>query len=152
MENEQRFTATIHKAAGKATIVIPFRPGDIWGTRERYHITGSVNGNTIRGPLKEEDGRYLLVLGPAWLRDNGLGGGDIVDVVIRPEGPQVDQLPSDISAALDLNAQARSFFENLPTFYRKNFMRWIESAKRPETRAARIAEMVVLLKEGKRER
>ena len=47
---------------------------------------------------------------------------------------------------------ARRLFESLPTFYRKNFLRWIESAKRPETRARRIAETVATLKAGKRER
>ena len=44
------------------------------------------------------------------------------------------------------------FFESLPTFYRKNFMRWIDSAKRPETRAKHIAEVIETLKAHKRER
>ena len=47
---------------------------------------------------------------------------------------------------------AGRFFESLPTIYRKNFMRWIDGAKRPETRAKRIAETVATLKSGKRER
>jgi hypothetical protein len=34
-------------------------------------------------------------------------------------------------------------------FYRKNFLRWIDQAKRSETRAARIAEMVKMLEGGK---
>ena len=37
-------------------------------------------------------------------------------------------------------------------FYRRNYVRWIESAKRPETRAARIADTVALLKAGKRQK
>jgi hypothetical protein len=152
MENEQHFNATIQKLAGKVMIEIPFRPDEIWGTRERYHITGSINGKTIRGALGEKVGKYYLMLGPAWLRDNGMGEQEIVSVVLRPEGPQIEQLPEDIAVVLDPEDQARAFFESLPTFYRKNFMRWVESAKRPETRAARIAMMVALLKDGKRER
>ena len=58
----------------------------------------------------------------------------------------------DIAAALDADLEARRFFESLATFYRKNFIRWIECAKRPETRAKRIAEPVATLKSGKRER
>jgi uncharacterized protein YdeI (YjbR/CyaY-like superfamily) len=40
----------------------------------------------------------------------------------------------------------------LATFYRNNYIRWIESAKRPETRRGRIAEMVDLLKAGTKQR
>jgi uncharacterized protein YdeI (YjbR/CyaY-like superfamily) len=74
-----------------------------------------------------------------------------------PEGPQTAALSAesgsaDIGDALQREREVSAFFDALPTFYRKNFIRWIESAKRPETRAARIAEMVELLKDGKRER
>ena len=61
-------------------------------------------------------------------------------------------LAADITEALAAAPAAQAFFDALPTFYRKNFMRWIDSAKRPATRAAHIAEMVELLKAGKRER
>ncbi|GMV87457.1 MAG: hypothetical protein AMXMBFR81_03880 [Chthonomonas sp.] len=54
--------------------------------------------------------------------------------------------------ALALEPEARRFFDSLPTFYRNNYARWLKDAKRPETRAKRLAEMVALLKEGKRER
>jgi len=40
----------------------------------------------------------------------------------------------------------------MPSFYRNNQARWIASAKRPETRARRIAEVVDLAKRGQRER
>jgi len=40
----------------------------------------------------------------------------------------------------------------LATFYRNTYIKWIESAKRPETRAARIEEMVQLLKAGKKQK
>ena len=47
---------------------------------------------------------------------------------------------------------AARFFDSLPSFYRNNHARWIESAKRPDTRAKRIAEVVDLCARGKRER
>jgi uncharacterized protein YdeI (YjbR/CyaY-like superfamily) len=64
----------------------------------------------------------------------------------------VGPLAEDIAAALAAEPDARRFFESLATFYRKNFMRWIEGARRPETRAKRIAETVATLTSGKRER
>ena len=73
-------------------------------------------------------------------------------VMLQPEGPQADALEPDLAAALADAPDARVFFTSLPTFYRKNFVRWILSAKQPQTRAARIAEWVRLLRAGQRER
>ncbi len=148
----QRFKTTVAKAGSRTYIAIPFDPNETWGVKQRHYITGSINGCTVRGSLGSDGSQYFLPLGAAWRRDNGVEAGMDVDVELTPEGPQAATLAPDIVAALDSEPQARQFFESLTTFYRKNFIRWIESAKRPETRSARIAEMVALLKAGKRER
>jgi uncharacterized protein YdeI (YjbR/CyaY-like superfamily) len=70
----------------------------------------------------------------------------------QAEGPQAETLSSDIALALKAEPNAQAFFESLATFYRNNYIRWIESAKRPETRARRIGEMIDLLKEGKKQK
>jgi hypothetical protein len=148
----QRFDAVIEKSGTKHFIVLPFDPNNVWGDKQRHDITGTVNGCDIRGPLGLEEGAYVLSLGPAWRRDHQLEAGAAVAVVLDSEGPQVDALAPDLSEALSAHAQARTFFESLPTFYRKNYIRWVEGAKRPETRSARIAEMIKLLDAGKREK
>lgn len=150
--NAQHFTATITKSGNKAMIVLPFDPNQVWATKEQHHITGSVNGYTVRGPLGFDGTQYYVSLGVAWRRDNGLDGATSVEVVLAPEGPQSSTMASDIVVALDAEPQARTYFEGLATFYRKNYVRWIEGAKRPATRSARIAEMIRLLKDGQKER
>jgi uncharacterized protein YdeI (YjbR/CyaY-like superfamily) len=72
--------------------------------------------------------------------------------MLAPEGPQADTLAPDIVDALESEPEARACFESLATFYRNGYVRWIESAKRPETRSARITEMLSLLKAGKKQR
>ena len=62
-------------------------------------------------------------------------------------------MDEDIVAALDADLEAARFFDGLASFYRKNFLRWIGATKRrPELRAQRIAELVELMKAGKKER
>lgn len=148
----RRFEAKAAGSGGRVFVPVPFDPNDAWGQKEKHYITGTVNGCPVRGPLEAADGAYRVPLGAAWRRDNGLKAGDKVQVELAPEGPQVKAMPPDVARALSAEPAARAFFEGLATFYRKNFMRWIESAKRPETRAKRITEMVVLLKAGKREK
>ena len=146
------FKATVAANDGKVFIAVPFDPNEAWGARQRHHITGAINEHRIRGELHQDGDRYYYPLGPAFRRDTGIQTGDKVVVTLAPEGPQQDNMAQDITTALAAQPNALAFFESLPTFYRKNYIRWIDSAKRPETRAAHIAEMVTLLKAGKRER
>ena len=148
----QTFQTTVQQDKKTASVELPFSPADIWGARTRYDVTGTVNNHPVRGELVSIGNRYFLRLGAAWLRDSGVAVGETVTVTLALEGPQVDNLAEDIAAALLANQQAKLFFESLPTFYRKNYIRWIESAKRGETRARRIADMISLLEAGQRER
>ncbi len=64
----------------------------------------------------------------------------------RPELP----VPSDFAAALAQCAPALSTFEGFPPGQRREYLEWIAEAKRPATRARRIAQSVEWLAEGKR--
>lgn len=148
----QRFKTTIAQSGTRAYVVIPFDPNEVWGVKDRHYVTGSVDGCAIRGCLDFEGTQVVLPLGPAWRRDNPVDMGGEIEVVLGPDGHQSDTVAPDVAVALAAEPEARTFFESVAPFYRNNFVRWIESARRPETRAARITEMIKLLKEGKRRR
>ena len=112
----------------------------------------SVAGCSMRGTVEKQQDGPVITLGPAWtqvpLRD-----GAEVEVVLEPEGPQRADLAPDIAAALDAAPEAAAFFDSLAQFYRKAWLRWIDSTKRnPEQRPARIEEMVRNLQDGRKER
>ncbi len=56
----------------------------------------------------------------------------------------------EFAAALRENEQAAAFFDSLSATDQKQFLGWMEMAKRPETRAKRIAESIRLLAVGKK--
>lgn len=64
--------------------------------------------------------------------------------------PSTPDLPDYISHAFKANPQAWDFFERLAPTYRRHFIGWIHSAKRPETREKRIRESITLLAAGKK--
>jgi hypothetical protein len=148
----QRFRAVIVQDGGRLLIPIPFNPDEVWGEKPRHHVRGSVDAHMVRGPLSIEGSRASLPLGAAWLRGTDLEVDAEVEVVLEPEGPQTDELPADVSAALDADPEARAFFAGLATFYRKRYLKWIEGARRPEVRLERIGEVVELLKAGKKQK
>jgi hypothetical protein len=132
---------------------VPFDPDQEWGAKGRHHVTGTVNGVKVRGPLAREGGQWRLMLGPAWRRDGGVAAGDAVTVVLAAEGPQADSLPADLADALEAEPDAGAFFHSLATFYRKGYLRWLDGAsRRPAVREERVRELVALLKAGKKSR
>jgi uncharacterized protein YdeI (YjbR/CyaY-like superfamily) len=59
-------------------------------------------------------------------------------------------VPRELTVALAGNRKAKEFFEKLAPTYRKHFIGWIVTAKRPETRAKRVKESLALLARGEK--
>jgi Bacteriocin-protection, YdeI or OmpD-Associated/Domain of unknown function (DUF1905) len=147
------FTASVEpRERGGIAIKLPFDPNTEWGNKSVHRVTGTVAGIGVRGTLNLVGDDHYLELGPAWCRGARFDPGTPVQVALVPEGPQLATLDPELAKALEAEPAARQFFESLATFYRKGFVQWIEQAKRPETRARRIAETVEALKAGKKQR
>lgn len=70
-------------------------------------------------------------------------------VELEPEGPQRLDLAPDLAAALEASPAAAAFWDELAQFYRRAYLRWIDSTKRsPALRAERITAVVALLERG----
>ena len=135
---------------GGIRVEIPFDPAVAWEERDAYHVVGTIGGNRFRGPLKPGS-PWAVELGPTWCEDPGLEPGNEVLVEIALEGPQSTTMGPDVAEAFRAEPEAARFFDSMPTFYRNNVARAIDGAKRPETRAKRIAEAVARAKAGQRE-
>jgi uncharacterized protein YdeI (YjbR/CyaY-like superfamily) len=70
----------------------------------------------------------------------------------RAKKPPKSELPTpaDLLAALDANPAARATFDGFPPSCRRDYVEWVAEAKRPETRAKRIAQASEWMAEGKR--
>jgi hypothetical protein len=146
------FTATAEaRPRGGISIGLPFQPADVWGDRDRYYVTGVIEGYPMRATIAAAE-EPVLELGPSWCRDPRVGAGATLRVTLRPEGPQIDELERDFGEALRADAVARRNFESLATFYRKAFVTWVDGARKQEARAHRVRKTVAALRAGRRER
>ncbi len=59
-------------------------------------------------------------------------------------------LPEDFKQELIKNKSAKDNFEQLAPSYKRQFIGWINAAKRPETREKRIKESIILLARGQK--
>ena len=150
----QRFGANVAPGPrGSAVLVVPFDPDEMWGGKAEHPVGGTINGRRVRGRLTRGGDGWVFTLSPMWLRDAGVMTGQDVQVELTPEGPQRGDLADDIAAALAANPAAAAFFDTLAQFYRKTYLLWIDgTTRRPDLRAARIAEVIDLLAAGFKQR
>jgi uncharacterized protein YdeI (YjbR/CyaY-like superfamily) len=60
------------------------------------------------------------------------------------------ETPDDLRSALDAAPKAAATFDSFPPSCRREYVEWVVEAKRPETRAKRVAQAVEWMAEGKR--
>ena len=150
----RRFGARVSAGPrGGGIVAVPFDPDEAWGAKAEHHVNGTVTGCRVRVTIAPGDGGWAFPLSPSRMRDTGFTVGSEVMCELRPEGPQRGDLADDIAAALEANPAAGAFFDTLAQFYRKAYLRYIDATtRRPDLRAARIAEVTALLANGVKER
>jgi uncharacterized protein YdeI (YjbR/CyaY-like superfamily) len=96
-------------------------------------------------------GSFWVPLAAEHREKAGVAAGEDVDVRIELDAaPRETPLPDDLDAALD--DDARAFFHSLAPSHRKEWVRWVEESKKPETRTARIEKTAASLRAGKKAR
>jgi len=69
----------------------------------------------------------------------------------RPANVRADfSMPPEFNARLKRNAKAATFFATLAPSYQRQYIAWIATAKRPETRNRRLDEAIELLTRGEK--
>lgn len=116
-------------------------------------VEGLINGHPFRATL-EPDGQ-----GGHWLKVDrklreaaGAEAGDDVSVEIAPVAEEPEpKVPADLRKALAAaHPKARAVWSDITPVARRDWIQWIESAKREETRLKRIENGCDMLAKGKR--
>jgi hypothetical protein len=147
-----RFRTTVELGGKTATgMQVPDEVVEGLGAGKRPAVSITVGGHTYRTTVATMGGRFLVPLSADNRAAAGVAAGDEVDVEIALDtAPRDVPLPDDLRAALDDDAVR--FFDGLAPSHRKEWVRWVEDAKKPETRAVRIAKTAEALRTGKRTR
>ncbi|MGY1593977.1 YdeI family protein [Geodermatophilus sp. SYSU D00708] len=121
------------------------------GAGKRPPVVVTVGRHTYRTTVAAMGGAFWVPLAAEHRQAAGVQAGEEVDVRVELDtAPRETPLPDDLAAALDDGA--RSFFDGLAPSHRKEWVRWVEEAKKPETRAARIAKTAESLGAGRKTR
>jgi hypothetical protein len=154
MTGTRRFRAVIEDAGGGGAYVgIPFDVESAFG-RKRVPVHATIDGEPYRGTLVRMGTECHVLIVLKEIRDRiGKQAGDEVEVTLAEDtAPRVVEVPPDLRAALDGDPEAGSAFDAMSYTHRREYVRWIEEAKREQTRANRIARTLRMVREGKKQR
>jgi hypothetical protein len=122
-------------------IPVPFDVRAEFG-RARVPVEVTVNGHVYRTTVAVYGGSYLVPLNKANREAAAVAAGDVVEVSVEVDcSPRVVDVPPDLRDALDA-ADLSEPWSELSFSHRREHAEWVASAKRPETRARRIAAVV----------
>ncbi len=152
MSEPYSFSAVIQDAGGGgAFVIVPFDVEAAFG-QKRVKVIAMIDGAPYRGSLvRMGTHEHILGVRKDIRAQIGKSIGDEVEVLLREDTePRVVSLPQDVDAALRGNPQAQNFFEKLSYSHQREYIQWVEEAKRDQTRQDRIARMLAMLPSGKR--
>jgi len=153
MAAQYTFRALIEDAGnGGAYVCIPFDVEQAFG-KKRVKVLAIIEGVPYRGSLVRMGTEcHLLPVLKEIRQQLGKAIGEEIEVTVEEDTlPRQVVVPADLAQALATDTTAQAFFERLAYTHQKEYVKWIEEAKRPETRQARIIKTVEMLKQGKRE-
>jgi hypothetical protein len=117
---------------------------------KRFPVAATINGYTWRTTVVRMHGEFMLGLNRAVREAAGVEAGDTVDVeIVLDAAPREVEVPPALADALAGDDEARAGYERLSYTHRKEYARWIEEAKREETRDRRLAQALERLRQGK---
>jgi hypothetical protein len=117
---------------------------------KRFPVVATVNGYTWRTTVTRMRGEFLLGLNRTVRQEAGVEAGDTVDVRLElDKSPRQVEVPKALATALAEDPDARAAFDRLAYTHRKEYARWIDDAKRDETRRRRVAKAIEMLRQGK---
>jgi Uncharacterized protein conserved in bacteria len=127
---------------------IPPEVVDILGRGKRPPVTITINGHCWRSRVAIMRGRYLLGLSNANRQAAGVTTGGRIDVDVELDvEPRMVAEPADFAHALNADPIARAAYDRLTDSRKREHLRAIERAKKPETRARRIQTALITLRQ-----
>jgi hypothetical protein len=130
-------------------------PGDASSklpSRGLVTVEGALAGHTFQATLQPDgDGGHWLRIDKALRERAGVAAGDTVALEIAPVADEPEpKVPADLRKALAADAAAKATWSDITPVARRDWIFWITSPKKAETRTRRVGTACSMLASGKR--
>jgi len=111
----------------------------------RLRIEADISGVPVKGAWQPSGGRWYLMLPKIPLRNAGISIGSVVEVAFKVLPQDQVDVPPELSAALQAQPNARKAWSALSAGKQRSLAHMIASAKRSETKQARLEQVIAIL-------
>jgi len=150
MRKRQTFKAVIQNAGGGGAFVeVPFDVERTFGSK-RPKVKAMIEGVPYRRLLTRMGGpNHVLIILKGIREQIGKTFGDEIKVSVELDVEErVVTVPAELRRALKGNPKAKAVFEKLSFTHQKEYVTWINEAKKEETRVRRITKTMEMLVKG----
>lgn len=154
-----RFSATLlrpkttAKAVSWTFLTLPKEASAKLPSRSMTSVEGTFKGLAFQATLEPDgQGGHWLKVDRKMREEAGAEAGDVVTLEIAPVAEEPEpKVPADLRKALAAaHPKSRAVWSDITPVARRDWIQWIESAKREETRLKRIESACDMLAKGKR--
>jgi len=139
------FKGMVQRHGSAGFIELPFDPKQVFG-KVRAPVKVTLNGYTFRTTIAAMGGPPGIGIRTSYREAAGLEGGERVEVrVALDDEPRVVTPPADLVKALKAAPPAWDRWRELSFTHQREHTEAVEGAKKPETRARRIANAVAMV-------
>jgi len=128
------------KGAAWTFLVLPAAASAKLPTRSMVTVEGSLEGQPFQATLEPDgQGSHWLKVDKTLHEAAGAAAGDTVALEIAPVAEEPEpKVPADLRKALAANADAKATWADLTPVARRDWIHWVTSGKKAETRSKRI--------------
>lgn len=121
-------------------LVLPAAVSAKLPTRSMVTVDGSLEGQSFQATLEPDgQGSHWLKIEQALSEKAGVAAGDTVALEVAPVAVEPEpKVPDDLRKALAANAEAKATWDDITPVARRDWIHWITSGKKAETRVKRI--------------
>ena len=135
----------IRRAGGMCSIPVPFDPRAVFG-KVRAPVAVTLNGYTYRSTIFSVGGVIFVPLRKSNREAAGLAGNETLEVTIALDTAAREVIvPPDLARALKKNRGAAAKWDALGFSHRREHVESLAGARKPETRARRLANTLRML-------
>jgi hypothetical protein len=140
------------KGADWTFLVLPAAASAKLPTRSMVTVDGTIEGERFQATLEPDgQGSHWLKIDKALSEAAGVAAGDTVALEIAPVAKEPEpKVPDDLRKALAANAAAKATWADITPVARRDWVHWVTSGKKAETRVKRIAVACDKLASGNR--
>ena len=141
-----KFSTTMFQMGNNTGIEVPADVVAALDAGKRPPVVVNVNGYEYRSTIAPMGGKYLLPFSADRREESGIQGGEAINVELTLDtAPRTVDIPDDLQSALNSSAAAAAAWDKLSYTHKKEHVRSVLDAKKPETRTRRIAAVVTKL-------